>query len=72
MKILIDIIPAHLRKVVYAAFAFVGLVIGSWMLIEQPVWLVNTLQVYNFVGVALGLTAYSNTDGSDYTGELGD
>lgn len=63
MSILIDIIPATARRYVYAMFAFVGLVIGALALtpVPMPAWVAT---VYAFVGGALGLTAYANTNGT--------
>lgn len=65
MNILIEIIPAHARKYVYAIYALIGLILGAWSVAETPGWLVTALAVYAFVGTALGLTAASNTQPLD-------
>lgn len=64
MNILIDIIPAAGRKYVYALFALVGLVLGAWQIADPAAWVVTALSVYAFVGTALGITAYANTNGT--------
>jgi len=58
--------PAH-RKLVYAVYALLGVVVGAiqvaYVAAEagQPVWLNVSLAVYGFLGTALGLTAAANT-----------
>lgn len=73
MKILIDILEPHQRKVVYVAYALAGLILGAWAVVDQPEWLTSALAVYAFVGTALGLTANANTHeeslGADLTTE---
>lgn len=59
MKILTDIIPARFRKYVYAAFALAGLVTGALAIAGVDVG--KTPDVLAYLGVALGLTAASNT-----------
>lgn len=68
MRILIDIIPAEYRKIVYALFAAIGLVLGILTIVLNPIpaSVISFTAAYNFVGVALGITAYSNTDASTY------
>lgn len=59
MNPLTDIIPATARKWLYVAFAVAGLVLGVCQIIE-----VNTgkaAEVLAYLGIALGLTAASNT-----------
>ena len=62
---LTDIIPAHYRKLVYAIYATVGVVLGAWKLAADPdpSWLATAFVVYMFVGGAIGATAASNTPG---------
>ncbi|WP_152203648.1 hypothetical protein [Georgenia thermotolerans] len=58
--------PAH-RKVFYAVYAFIGVVLGAVQVAYatvnagQPVALTVALAVYAFLGTALGATAASNT-----------
>lgn len=60
-------LPAKWRKVIYATYAILGVVIGATQVgfaaaeVGQPVWLTVTLAVYAFVGGAVGLTATSHT-----------
>lgn len=62
-----DIIPAAHRKIAYAVFALIGVVLGAVQVgygaaeAGQPTWLTVALAVYAFVGGAVGLTARSNT-----------
>lgn len=62
-----DILSPHARKVAYAIFAVLGIVLGAtqvgFLAAEsgQPVWLTVALAVYGFVGGATGLTAQANT-----------
>lgn len=64
---LTDIFPAHVRKVVYALYALVGLILGGVQVgfsaarVDQPVSLTVALAVFAFVGTATGLTAAANT-----------
>lgn len=59
-------IPAGARKVVYAVFSLLGLVLGAVQVgfatatDGQPVWLTTALAVYAFLGGALGFTARAN------------
>lgn len=65
MKILVDIVPTKYRKyALYAPFALVGLVLGVFSLVTDAAWVADAAKVYTFVGGALGLTAYANTDGT--------
>ena len=69
-----DLIPAHIRAHIYAAFAFLGIALGGVQVgyaaaeLGQPVWLTVALAVYGFVGGALGLTARANTPEVDVPG----
>lgn len=65
MTILVDIIPAKARKYVYAAWALVGLVLGSAQIAGSDVATANA--VYLFASTALGLTASANTSGKKAT-----
>lgn len=53
----------RLRRVLYTAYAIVGLVLGSTQVgysaaeLGSPAWLVVALAVYAFVGTTLGFTA---------------
>lgn len=68
MTILKDIVPKKYRKyAMYAPFALVGLILGCAALVSDASWISDAAKVYTFVGSALGLTAFSNTDGSDVT-----
>lgn len=64
---LTDILTPDHRKVVYAVYAFVGVVTGAVQVAYtaaeagQPMWLTVTLAVYAFFGTALGATAAANT-----------
>jgi len=68
---LTDIIPASVRRRVYAVFAVLGVVIGATQVgyaaadAGQPVALTVVLAVYAFVGGALGFTAAQNTPAVD-------
>ena len=71
MTILRDIVPKKYRKyAMYAPFALVGLIIGCFSLVSDAGWISDAAKVYAFVGSALGLTAFSNTDGTDVTDSL--
>ena len=67
MNVLTDILPANVRRYVYAGYALLGVILGAvqvgYLSAEagQPEWLTVTLGVFAFVGTALGLTAASNT-----------
>lgn len=60
MNILTDIVPAHLRKYVYALYALVAIVTGA--LNVAGVDTGATAEVLAYVGGALGLVAASNTE----------
>lgn len=66
MRILIDIIPSKHRRIVYALFALAGLVIAILSIVGGFDWISTASEVYNFLGVALGLTAYANTNADTY------
>lgn len=61
-----EIISGKSRKVAYAVYAFLGVVVGSvqvaYLAAEtgQPVWLTVTLAIYAYVGTAFGATAGGN------------
>ena len=65
-----DILPAHYRKVAYAVYAVVGVLLGAIQVgygaaeAGQPVALTVALAVYAFLGGALGVTAAANTEQS--------
>lgn len=67
MNPLHDVLPATWRKRLYACYALVGLVIGAVQAgyvaspEGQPTALTVALGVYAYLGIALGLTAASNT-----------
>ena len=54
-----DIIPAKARKYVYAVYALAGVVIGALAIAGVDVG--KAPDVLAYVGIALGLTAASNT-----------
>lgn len=64
---LTDVMPAHVRRVLYVVFAVVGLALGAAQVgygaaeAGQPTWLTVALAVYAFVGTGLGFTASANT-----------
>jgi hypothetical protein len=66
MSPLTDILPAGVRRVLYAVYALAGLCFGAIQVgysagsLDQPVWLIVAWAVFGFVGTALGLTAASN------------
>lgn len=66
MSALTDILPAQVRRVLYAVYALVGLSFGAIQVgysagsVDQPVWLIVAWAVFGFVGTGLGLTAASN------------
>lgn len=70
-EIIKDMLPSRWRKVVYAAYAIAGVVIGAIQVgfaaaeLTTPVWLIVTLAVYAFIGGAVGLTATSHTPGKE-------
>lgn len=61
-----DILPSHYRKIAYAIYAVVGVLLGAIQVgygaaeAGQPVALTVALAVYAFLGGALGVTAASN------------
>lgn len=59
---LTDILPASVRRYVYALWALIGLVLGAVQAFgSDPSWLPGALAVYAFVSTAIGVTAASNT-----------
>lgn len=55
---LTDILPAKVRKYVYATYAFIGVVVAVWSVVgEVPDVVTNVLYA---IGVALGAVAASN------------
>lgn len=62
-----DILPAKVRKVLYAVYAFLGLGLTASAAgylaaaSELPVWLVVATAVYGVLGTGLGFTAAANT-----------
>ena len=68
-----DIIPAAWRKPIYAVFAVVGVALGAVASVygpeHVPAWHAVTMNVYLYVGGALGFTAAANTIvGGKFTG----
>lgn len=68
-----DIIPAAWRKPIYAVFAVVGVGLGAVASAygpeHVPAWHAVTMNVYLYVGGALGFTAAANTIvGGKFTG----
>ncbi|WP_134324723.1 hypothetical protein [Cumulibacter soli] len=67
MSTLTNVIPASQRKVVYAVFAVIGVLLGAVQVAygaadtDQPTWLIVTWAVYGFLSGAVGATAGSNT-----------
>lgn len=63
-----DILPAKHRKIAYAAYAVIGVILGAIQVgygaaeAGQPVALTVALAVYAFLGGAIGITAGANTD----------
>lgn len=55
-----DLIPAQVRKYLYAAYFVIGVVLGALSLLGKDVG--DWLTVYAYVGTALGLVAASNTN----------
>ena len=66
MTALTDILPAQVRRILYAVYALIGLALGAVQVgysagaLGQPSWLIVTWAVFGFVGTGLGLTAASN------------
>lgn len=62
--LLVDIIPAELRKPIYAVYAVIGVVLGALQvaLEPDPAWLITALAVYTFLGGAIGALASANTN----------
>ena len=56
---LVDIIPAAWRKYVYAGYALVGVVLGALRVAGVDVGAVD--DVYQYLGIALGVVAAANT-----------
>lgn len=59
MNPLTDIIPAHVRKYVYAAYALAGVVVGAMAVAGLDVG--KAPDVIAYLGIALGLAAAANT-----------
>lgn len=59
MNLLTDVVPAHVRKYLYALFALAGIIVGACQIAGVDVGKVP--EVLAYVGIALGLTAASNT-----------
>jgi hypothetical protein len=59
MNILTDVIPAHVRKYVYAAYALAGVIVGALAVAGLDVG--KAPDVIAYLGIALGLTAAANT-----------
>lgn len=65
MNPLTDVLPAKVRKWLYALFALVGVVFGAVQLVASPDWLDPSLKVYAYLAPVLGFTAASNTGTPD-------
>lgn len=67
MNILKDLFGEQVRRTIYLVYALVGIVLGAIQVafatasVDQPAWFMITFAVYAYLGVALGLTAFSNT-----------
>ena len=66
MNPLVEVAPALWRRRLYLAYALVGLVVGGLQVGYattggDPEWLQVVLALVAYLGVALGLTAASNT-----------
>lgn len=65
-NVLVDLFGAQVRKIIYAVYALIGVVLGSvqvWTAAvdsAMPTWLKGALAVYAYVGGAIGLTAAAN------------
>lgn len=59
MNPLTEIIPAKARQYVYAAFALAGLVLAALQIAGVATG--RTADVLSYIGIALGVTAASNT-----------
>lgn len=59
MNPLTDVIPAKVRKYIYALFALAGIVVGALAVAGQDVG--KAPDVLAYLSIALGLTAASNT-----------
>lgn len=69
---LTDIIPAAQRKLVYAVFGTIGLVLAVLQAAyltqhTEPTWLVMALAAYGVASAGIHATASSNTAGSKRT-----
>lgn len=66
----LEAMPA-LRARVYTAFWAISLALGGTQVgyaaaeLGQPAWLAVAMQVYTFLAVAVGYTAYKNTNASE-------
>jgi hypothetical protein len=67
---LVNILGASARKVIYSAYALVGVVLGSIQVgigavdAATPDWLKVALAVFAYIGIAIGATAASNATDS--------
>lgn len=67
MTPLTDIVPAPVRKYLYALYALAGLVVGALAVAGVDVG--KTPDVLAYIGAALGAVAASNTPPPDEAGE---
>lgn len=64
---LTELLPAHVRKIIYIAYALIGVILGAvqvWFATygaTGPEWVEPALAVYAFVGGAFGFVASSFT-----------
>lgn len=59
MNPLTDIVPAHVRKYLYAAYALAGVIVGALAVAGVDVG--KAPDVIAYLGIALGLAAAANT-----------
>lgn len=71
-----DVIPPKARKPVYAIYAFVGFILGVFQVgfsaaeLGLPTWITVAWAIFGFTGTAIGATALSNTNPTEYPDEL--
>jgi hypothetical protein len=68
---LVNIFGASARRIIYAVYALVGIVLGAIQAgigavgnAATPDWLKVTLAVFAYIGIAIGATAASNAKDS--------
>lgn len=63
MNLLTDIVPAHVRKYLYALFALAGIIVGALNIADIDTG--KAAEVIAYIGIALGITAASNVPASE-------